>query len=135
MTQIKLTMKLLKEKYVVCRLNRNDIIPIGEMKGEFFSITKTEDELSLVCLQENLPHMKCDFKNIKYEKDWRILKVEGPLDFSLVGILSAISSLMAKEQISIFALSTYDTDYILIKENNVDAAINTLLKNNYDVIK
>ena len=101
MTPIKLTMKLLKEKYVVCRLNKNAIIPVWGMKGEFFSITKTEDELSIVCLQENLPHMKCDLKNIKFEKDWRILKVEGPLDFSLVGILAAISNLMSKEQISL----------------------------------
>ena len=136
MTSIKLTMKLLKEKYSVCRLDKNSIIPNWVMNGEFFSITKTEDELSIVCSQENLPHnMQHELANIQCEKDWRILKVEGPLDFSLVGILSSISSLMAKEKISIFALSTYDTDYILVKENNIDAAINVLIKNNYDVIK
>jgi len=136
MTSIKLTMKLLKDKYSVCRLDKNSIIPNWVMNGEFFSITKTEDELSIVCSQENLPHnMQHELANIQCEKDWRILKVEGPLDFSLVGILSSISSLMAKEKISIFALSTYDTDYILVKENNIDAAINVLIKNNYDVIK
>jgi len=129
MTSIKLTTKLLKEIYSVCRLDKNDVIPAWAINGEFFSITKTEDELSIVCSQENLPH------NIQCEKDWRILKVEGPLDFSLVGILASISSLMAKEQISIFALSTYDTDYLLVKENDIDAAINALIKNNYDVIK
>ena len=136
MTSIKLTMKLLKDKYSVCRLDKNSIIPNWVMNGEFFSITKTEDELSIFCSQENLPHnMQHELANIQCEKDWRILKVEGPLDFSLVGILSSISSLMAKEKISIFALSTYDTDYILVKENNIDAAINVLIKNNYDVIK
>jgi len=136
MTSIKLTMKLLKDKYSVCRLDKNSIIPNWVMNGEFFSITKTEDELSIVCSQENLPNnMQHELANIQCEKDWRILKVEGPLDFSLVGILSSISSLMAKEKISIFALSTYDTDYILVKENNIDAAINVLIKNNYDVIK
>lgn len=136
MTSIKLTMKLLKEKYSVCRLDKNAALPTWVMNGEFFSITKTEDELSIVCLQENLPHnIQYELINIQCEKDWRILKVEGPLDFSLVGILSSISGLMAKEKISIFALSTYDTDYILVKENNIDAAINILLKNNYDVIK
>lgn len=129
MNLIKLTLKLLKEKYSVCRLDKNNSIPSWATKGEFFSITKTEDELSIVCLQDNVPD------SIKCETDWKILKVEGPLDFSLVGILSSISSLMAKEKISIFALSTYDTDYILVKENDIEAAISTLINNNYDVIK
>lgn len=136
MTSIKLILKLLKEKYVVCRLDKNDAMPAWATYGEFFSITTTEDELSIVCSQENLPHnIQCELLNIQCEKDWQILKIEGPLDFSLVGILASISSLMAKEQISIFALSTYDTDYILVKEADIDAAINALLKNNYDVIK
>lgn len=136
MASIKLTMKLLTEKYSVCRLDKNNLIPSWATNGEFFSITKTEDELSIVCSQENLPHnMQYELINIQCEKDWRILKVEGPLDFSLVGILSSISGLMAQEQISIFALSTYDTDYILVKDNDIDSAINALIKNNYDVIK
>jgi hypothetical protein len=129
MNSIKLTMKLLNQKYSVCRLDKNNSIPNWAIEGDFFSITKTEDELSIVCLQENIPD------GIKCEKDWRILKVEGPLDFSLVGILASISNLMAQSQISIFALSTYDTDYILVKENNIEAAICTLTSNNYDVIK
>ena len=129
MNSIKLTLRLLNEKYSVCRLGKNDTIPTWTLQGEFFSITKTDDELSVVCLQENIP------ADIKCEKDWRILKVEGPLDFSLVGILASICSLMAQEQISIFALSTYDTDYILVKQKNIEAAINTLTENNYYVIK
>lgn len=129
MNSIKLTMKLLNEKYSVCRLDKNNAIPIWALQGNFFSITKTLDEISIVCLQKNIPN------DIRCEKDWRILKVEGPLDFSLVGILASISSLMAEAQISIFALSTYDTDYILVKENNIDSAISTLIKHNYDVIK
>lgn len=129
MNSIKLTMKLLNKKYSVCRLDKNDTMPTWALQGDFFSITKTKDELSIVCLQENIPD------NIKCEKDWRILKVEGLLDFSLVGILASISSLMAQQQISIFALSTYDTDYILVKEKNIEAAINTLCENNYSVIK
>ena len=129
MNSIKLTMKLLNEKYSVCRLDKDNAIPIWALQGNFFSITKTLDELSIVCLQKNIPN------DIRCEKDWRILKVEGPLDFSLVGILASISSLMAEAQISIFALSTYDTDYILVKENNIHSAISTLIKHNYDVIK
>ena len=129
MTKEKLTLKLLKEKYGVARLNKESEIPTWAFKGEFYSIIKTEDELSIVSLEENIP------LDIICENDWRILKIEGPLDFSLVGILSKISSLMAENSISIFAISTYDTDYILIKENNIEKAINVLEKDIYKVIK
>ncbi len=129
MSQEKLTMKLLKEKYGVCRLDKANSIPNWAIDGEFYSITKTEDELSIVCLQESIP------TDIKYEKDWKVLKVEGPLDFALVGILAGISSLMASQGISIFAISTYDTDYILIKEKDIDNAIELLLNDKYAVIR
>lgn len=128
MIESKLTIKLLKEKYVVCRLNKNEAIPSWALQGDFYSITKTEDELSIVCLQDNI------IDNIKCEKDWRVLKIEGPLDFSLVGILSKISTLMANNSISIFAVSTYDTDYILIKEKDINRAIKVLNNDNYEVI-
>ncbi|WP_300384300.1 ACT domain-containing protein [Clostridium sp.] len=124
-----LTMKLLKEYLAVCRLEKDDMIPTFATKGEFFSITKTEDELSLVCSSKNIP------EGVKYEKDWRALKVEGPLDFSLIGILSSISSILAKNKISIFAVSTYDTDYILVKDKDLDNAIIALEKENYNIIK
>lgn len=122
-----LTMKLLKEKYGVCRLDKNELIPEWAQKGDFFSITKTKDELSIVCSQNNIP------ANIKCEKEWRILKIEGPLDFSLIGILSSISSILAQRRISIFAISTYDTDYILVKESDIDNAIEVLMKEGYEV--
>lgn len=127
MDKIKLKMKLLKDKYGVCRLYKTDTIPSWGIEGEFYSVTRTEDELSIVCLQKDIPN------NIKCEKDWKVLKVDGPLDFSLVGILASISSLMAERSISIFAISTYDTDYILVKEKDVDEAIRALEDNNYEV--
>lgn len=122
-------MKLLKEKYAVCRLNKNELIPEWATNSDFFSITKTSDELSIVCLDENIPN------DIKCEKDWRILKIEGPLDFSLIGILASISTILAQKGISIFAISTYDTDYILVKNNDIDNAIDSLIKERYEVIK
>lgn len=124
----KLTLKLLKDKYSVCRLNKNDEIPKWIFDEEFFSITRTEDELSIVCLQDKIK------KDIKCEKNWRVLKIEGPLDFSLIGILSKISTLMANNDISIFAISTYDTDYILIKEESINRAIEVLEKSNYSIV-
>ena len=123
------TMKLLKESLAVCRLEKDDKIPKFATEGEFFSITKTEDELSIVYSSKNVPN------NIKYEKDWRALKVEGPLDFSLIGILSSISSILAKNKVSIFAISTYDTDYILVKDKDLDNAITALEKENYNILK
>ncbi|MBK1813812.1 ACT domain-containing protein [Clostridium sp. YIM B02505] len=124
-----LTMRLLKDKYGVCRLHKNELIPIWAQEGEFFSITKTTDELSIVCYEDNIPH------NIKCEKDWKILKIEGPLDFSLIGILSSISSILASKGISIFAVSTYDTDYILIKNKDIDKAVKSLIEERYEIIE
>jgi uncharacterized protein len=124
---MKLTMKLLEEKYGVCRLEKDEPIPAWCQKGEFYSITKTSEELSIVCSQRYIP------EDIKCERDWRILKVEGPLDFSLIGILASISTLLAKSNISIFALSTYDTDYILIKGKDINNAITALRSEGYEV--
>jgi hypothetical protein len=123
-----LTMKLLKKKYGVCRLGKTQLIPEWAQNSDFFSITRTSDELSIVCIEENIPD------NVKCEKDWRILKIEGPLDFSLIGILASISKILAQKGISIFAISTYDTDYILVKNKDIDNAIKSLIKERYEVI-
>ncbi|MBU3169930.1 ACT domain-containing protein [Clostridium estertheticum] len=123
-----LTMKLLNEKFSVCRLNKNEQIPEWVKNSSFYSISKTSDELSIVCSQDIIP------SNIKCEKDWRILKVEGPLDFSLIGIISSISTILALKRISIFAVSTYDTDYILVKNKDIDNAILALSNERYEII-
>ena len=124
-----MNLKLLRETYAVCRLNINEEIPTWALKGDFFSVTKTEDELSIVCLQDKIDN------DVKCEKDWRVLKVEGPLDFSLIGILANISKVLADVKVSIFAISTYDTDYILLKDKDLDVAIEALEKNDYIVKK
>ena len=129
MTQKKLTIRLLKDSYAVCRLAKDDKPPVWINDSEFYSVTKTADELSVVCLQKGIPN------DIKCEKDWRILKVEGPLDFSLIGILSSISTILAQQRISIFAVSTYDTDYILVKDADIDSAVKALADENYEIIK
>ena len=128
MDKIILTMKLLEEKFAVCRLDKNCDVPKWTENNSFYSVTRTMDELSIVCFEKDVPI------DIKYEKNWRILKIEGPLDFSLIGIISKISSILAEEKISIFALSTFDTDYILVKENNIKDTIKVLEKNNYRII-
>lgn len=123
-----LTMKLLKEKYGVCRLDKTELIPQWAQNGDFFSITRTAEELSIVCSEDNIPD------GIKCERAWKVLKIEGTLDFSLIGILASISTILAHKGISIFAISTYDTDYILIKNNSIDNAINSLIMEGYEII-
>jgi len=129
MSEKALTMKLMEGLYGVCRLNRDEAIPEWVFQGSFYSVTKTLNELSVVCSQDNIPD------KIKCEKDWRILRVEGPLDFSLIGILSSISTTLANKGISIFAISTYDTDYILVKDKNIDMAIDALSAEKYEIIR
>ena len=102
-------------------------IPMGA-EGRFFSITKTSDELSVVCSEGNIPG------DIRCEKDWKILKILGPLDFALTGILASVSAILARAEISIFALSTYDTDYILVKDKDVVRAMAELNSEGYDFI-
>lgn len=128
MSEKKLTMKLLRGKYGVCRLDKSDLIPEWMQNSDFLSITRTQEELSVVCSEESIPN------DIKCEKDWRILKIEGPLDFSLVGILASISTVLAQKKISIFAVSTYDTDYILVKNKDIDSAIAALTSEGYEII-
>lgn len=89
---------------------------------------KTEDELSVVLPTKNVPS-----RTVSREDDWQGFKIEGVLDFSLVGILAEIASLLAAATISIFAISTYNTDYILVKSHDFDAAAAILKQNGYQV--
>lgn len=127
MVENKLIMRVLKGDFAVCRLDNTEMIPDWSKNSEFFSITKTSEELSIVCSQDNIP------KDIKCEKDWRVIKIEGPLDFSLIGILASISTTLARSGISIFAISTYDTDYILVKRKDIDNTINALLSEGHKI--
>jgi len=120
-----LTMRILDETFGVCRLNAYEAIPYWALSGSFYAITKTDDELSIVCPQNQIPN------SITCEKSWRALKIEGPLDFSLVGILSSIGTILAQHKISLFAISTFDTDYILVKEKDLLRAVDALQSENY----
>jgi len=120
--EISLNFSLLKDIFAICSLDKNVSIPSWATVGNFFSITHTSEELSIVCNEQSIPI------GIKSDRDWRCLKVEGPLDFSLIGIIANISATLAMEEISIFAVSTYDTDYILIKSPQIDRAIAALTR-------
>ena len=117
MREAKLKISVLPEVFMVCRLDKDAEVPDWAWAGEFVSITKTPEELSIVCRQVDVP------KNVRCEKDWRCLKVNGPLDFSSVGILASLSVPLSKAGVSIFAVSTYDTDYLLVKEKDLERTI------------
>ena len=120
MTPITLNLSLLKETYAVCRLNPTTVVGDWADHGEFCSITKTSEECSVVCPQDKVPD------DIKAEKHWRIFKIEGPFAFTQVGILNAVTKVLAENGISLFALSTFDTDYILVKSKDLVHAIECL---------
>jgi hypothetical protein len=124
----KITLTILKDVFAVCRLDNSQRIPKWGLKGKFFCITKTADELSMVCEQNFVP------KYVKAEKGWSALKILGPLPFGLVGILASVLKPLARAGISIFAISTYDTDYILLKKANLKKAIVVLKKSGFRII-
>jgi hypothetical protein len=117
------------ETLSICRLERNKPIPEWALIGGFSSITRTAQELSIVCPQDRVP------PGIQKQDGWKALQVEGPLDFSLTGVLASITEPLAKEGISTFAISTYDTDYLLVKGDQLNKAIQTLQEEGYKINK
>ena len=118
----KLKISILPDSLVICQFPKDTPIPLYVFASTFFSITQTEDELSVVCDQSVIP------ANVKKVEDWRAFKVEGPLDFSQVGILSSLATPLAENQIPIFAISTYDTDYLLVQSKHFGEAKKVLGK-------
>ena len=108
------------ETLAVCRLDKAAQFPGWALAGGFFSVTRTSDELSVVCSQNLVP------EGVKCEREWRGLKVLGPLDFVLTGILSSLATPLAQAGISIFAISTFDTDYLLVRDRDLFETVSVL---------
>jgi hypothetical protein len=111
-----LTLFLLPETFAVCRLAADAELPAWAAAGGFCAVTRTADELSIVCAQEQVP------TGVTCQAGWRCLQVAGPLDFALTGVLASLAQPLAAAGISIFAISTFDTDYLLIQDGALDAA-------------
>ena len=118
--KISLNLEVLPSFFAVCRLAPDSPIPAWASLGDFFSITKNSDELSIVCEEDFLP------PSVKAERGWRCLRVQGTLDFGLTGILAALAMPLAEAGISIFAISTFDTDYVLVSGRDLSRAADTL---------
>ena len=119
-------LKKIEHKLTVCKVfGTSDI----NMDADFYFIGKTDEELSLVCRTEDTPK-----DTIERDDGWRGFRIQGVLDFSLIGILSKLSGILAANKIGIFAVSTYNTDYILVKEENYERALTVLASEGYTVV-
>jgi len=121
-TQLDVTgpdLQLLADTYAVSQLSPEEPVP-GWARGELLALIWTPDELSVVSTAESVP------EPVRSEPGWRVLRVSGPLDFSLVGILAALTGTLARAAIAIFALSTFDTDYLLVRERDLEHAVRAL---------
>ena len=123
-----LTLKLLDDIFAIHSLPVNSKIPDIVFTARVYFIAKTFEEISIVVPESII------INSDDVEPDWQALEVVGPLGFSLTGILSNIATVLANEEISIFAVSTFDTDYILVKSSKISDAITALRSNNYNVI-
>ena len=113
---MKLTFTILEGGYGIHRFAPDAVVPDTIQESRFYSVSRSDEELSIVCEAD------IDMHAPRSETDWRVIKIVGPLDFSLTGILAAVAEQLAREKISIFALSTFDTDYFLVREEKLAEA-------------
>lgn len=118
-------LKTIEYNLSVCKVT--DISDI-DLSSDFFFIGKTDEELSLVCKTEDTPQYTTE-----RDDGWRGFRIQGVLDFSLIGILSKLSGILAEHKIGIFVVSTYNTDYILVKEENFERSLKVLISEGYTV--
>ena len=115
-----LSLKILPDRIAVCRFAPTAKLPEGLDKSGFYSITRTEEELTVVCTEASVP------SGTLSEGGWRCFKIQGPLDFSETGIIFSLSKPLAESGIPVFVVSTFDTDYFMVKEKDLVKAIEAL---------
>ena len=117
---IRMLISVLPQRAAIVRLEPDAPIPGWATSAHFFSITRTEDELSIIVPEETLSEETVG--KLPIQAAWRILKVHGPLPFSMIGVIEALAGPLAEAGVSIFSLSTFDTDYILVQEADLEKA-------------
>lgn len=118
--------KVLEQEFAICKLDSPDQ---ADLTRPYCFLSRTEEEISLVCDIEAVPE-----KTIVCDRGWKAFRIEGTLDFSLVGILAKISLILAENDISIFAVSTFNTDYVLTKKENFERAVSALAERGYQPV-
>lgn len=119
--------KKLNQEFSVCKVMDYSLV---NMDAEYSFIGKTDEEKSLVCITSDVPP-----NTIQRDDGWKGFRIQGTLDFSLIGILSNIAKILAENSISIFAISTYNTDYVLIKKDNYQKALDILKDSGYEIVE
>jgi hypothetical protein len=117
-----LTLLMVDGAFAICRLGGEASIPSWATAGSFYSITRTPEELSIVCREDTVP------QGVPCERGWRCLRVAGAMPFSIVGVLAALTAPLAEAGISVFAISTFDTDYLLVKKDVWERAVEVLVR-------
>jgi uncharacterized protein len=115
-----LSLALLPQKYAICQFHPDKHIPYWALLGNFVSLTRTHEELSIVCQQDNVPN------DINAERGWHCVQVQGAFDFSVSGVNASLAIPLAEANISVLAIATYATDYLLVKEENLERALRVL---------
>lgn len=118
-------LQIINGTFAVCQIKNLSEI---HADADFYFLSRTDEELSLVCRSEHVPKTPIDI-----EDGWKMFRVVGTLDFSLTGILARISDVLATAKVGIFAVSTYNTDYILVKSENLQRAIGALQTAGYEI--
>lgn len=116
----RLRLVVAEQTYAICRLPAYAAVPLWAENSPLLSITRTTEELSIVCIESKIP------TGVQAERGWTYLKVVGPLDFDLVGIVASLTQPLAHRGIAVFVISTFDTDYLLVKQDQLRETIETL---------
>ena len=125
MDSTKIVLSILEETYIIHKLDQSTNLPEELIECEFYSLSNSQEELSLVCPEQMLIQSENSSPN------WKCLKVAGPLDLNLTGILAGLSDTLANAKISIFAISTFETDYVLIQKQVLETAKSALKSAGY----
>src|SRR5579872_3148666 len=118
-------LSLLPNSFSICRLPASADIPLWPMQGSFFSVTRTAEELSIVCEER---YVRREEPAMKVEDGWRCLKLRGPIPFEMTGVIASLTKPLAENNLSVFVVSTFDTDYLLVRSTTIVKAIDTLRK-------
>ena len=121
-------LSILPGSFAIVRLAADAPLPSWASAGDFFSVTRTSDELSVVCLATQVP------SSLTAETGWRALKVQGPFALSEIGVLAALAAALAHARVSLFAISTFDTDYLLVSDKSLNAAVAALRAAGHSVV-
>lgn len=122
-----MVLEVIKNEFTVCKVENVDCV---DLNSDFTFFSKCDNELSLVCLNEKVPE-----NTLESEPGWSCFRITGQLDFSLIGIIADISSVLSSKKIGIFVISTYNTDYVMVKSDRLNSAIAFLKAAGYEFIE